>query len=58
MTSAKLVFFTLSQVIIFEEQETDGKIQFASSPDYGMAVDVQWEQEVRGKDWRGEEEEE
>ncbi|XP_022616923.1 beta-galactosidase-1-like protein 2 [Seriola dumerili] len=30
-----------NQVIVFEEQETDGKIQFASSPDYGMAVDVQ-----------------
>ncbi|XP_078102718.1 beta-galactosidase-1-like protein 2 isoform X4 [Sander vitreus] len=28
-------------VIVFEEQETDGKIQFASSPDYGMTVDVQ-----------------
>ncbi|XP_039986793.1 beta-galactosidase-1-like protein 2 isoform X3 [Xiphias gladius] len=30
-----------NQVIVFEEQETDGKIQFASSPDYGMPVDVQ-----------------
>lgn len=30
-----------NQVIVFEEQETDGKIQFASSPDYGMSVDVQ-----------------
>ncbi|XP_028275000.1 beta-galactosidase-1-like protein 2 isoform X2 [Parambassis ranga] len=30
-----------NQVIVFEEQETDGKIQFASSPDYGMTVDVQ-----------------
>uniref|UniRef100_A0A4W6CUS4 Uncharacterized protein n=1 Tax=Lates calcarifer TaxID=8187 RepID=A0A4W6CUS4_LATCA len=30
-----------NQVIVFEEQETDGKIQFTSSPDYGMAVDVQ-----------------
>ncbi|CAK6972296.1 beta-galactosidase-1-like protein 2 [Scomber scombrus] len=30
-----------NKVIIFEEQETDGKIQFASSPDNGMAVDVQ-----------------
>ncbi|XP_061576200.1 beta-galactosidase-1-like protein 2 isoform X2 [Cololabis saira] len=30
-----------NQVIVFEEQETDGKIQFSSSPDYGMAVDVQ-----------------
>uniref|UniRef100_A0A8D3CUX2 Beta-galactosidase n=1 Tax=Scophthalmus maximus TaxID=52904 RepID=A0A8D3CUX2_SCOMX len=29
-----------NQVIVFEEQETDGKIQFASSPDYGMTVDV------------------
>uniref|UniRef100_A0A8C9YMM9 Beta-galactosidase n=1 Tax=Sander lucioperca TaxID=283035 RepID=A0A8C9YMM9_SANLU len=30
-----------NEVIVFEEQETDGKIQFASSPDYGMTVDVQ-----------------
>ncbi|KAM7413456.1 hypothetical protein PAMA_020718 [Pampus argenteus] len=30
-----------NQVIVFEEQETDGKIQFTSSPDYGMTVDVQ-----------------
>ncbi|KAM9734228.1 beta-galactosidase-1-like protein 2 isoform 1-T1 [Menidia menidia] len=30
-----------NQVIVFEEQETDGKIQFSSSPDYGMTVDVQ-----------------
>uniref|UniRef100_A0A3Q4HYD9 Beta-galactosidase-1-like protein 2-like n=1 Tax=Neolamprologus brichardi TaxID=32507 RepID=A0A3Q4HYD9_NEOBR len=30
-----------NQVIVFEEQETDGKIQFASSPDYGMTIDVQ-----------------
>ncbi|XP_076592230.1 beta-galactosidase-1-like protein 2 isoform X2 [Chaetodon auriga] len=30
-----------NQVIVFEEQETDGKIQFTSSPDYGMSVDVQ-----------------
>ncbi|XP_070685504.1 beta-galactosidase-1-like protein 2 isoform X2 [Pempheris klunzingeri] len=30
-----------NQVMVFEEQETDGKIQFTSSPDYGMAVDVQ-----------------
>uniref|UniRef100_A0A7N8Y607 Beta-galactosidase n=1 Tax=Mastacembelus armatus TaxID=205130 RepID=A0A7N8Y607_9TELE len=30
-----------NQVIVFEEQETDGKIQFSSNPDYGMAVDVQ-----------------
>ncbi|XP_034557095.1 beta-galactosidase-1-like protein 2 [Notolabrus celidotus] len=30
-----------NQVIVFEEQETDGKILFASSPDYGMPVDVQ-----------------
>ncbi|KAM6933824.1 beta-galactosidase-1-like protein 2 [Xenentodon cancila] len=30
-----------NQVIVFEEQETDGKIQFTSTPDYGMAVDVQ-----------------
>lgn len=29
-----------NQVIVFEEQETDGKIQFTSSPDYGMSVDV------------------
>ncbi|KAM4566081.1 beta-galactosidase-1-like protein 2 [Odontesthes bonariensis] len=30
-----------NQVTVFEEQETDGKIQFSSSPDYGMTVDVQ-----------------
>ncbi|KAF7664778.1 hypothetical protein LDENG_00165130 [Lucifuga dentata] len=30
-----------NQIIVFEEQETDGKIQFASGPDYGMTVDVQ-----------------
>ncbi|XP_074535593.1 beta-galactosidase-1-like protein 2 [Halichoeres trimaculatus] len=30
-----------NQVIVFEEQETDGKIQFSSIPDYGMPVDVQ-----------------
>ena len=48
LTSAKLVFFALLQVVVFEEHETDGKIQFTSSPDYGMTVDVQWGQEVRG----------
>ncbi|XP_010755422.3 beta-galactosidase-1-like protein 2 [Larimichthys crocea] len=30
-----------NQVIVFEEQEADGKIQFTTSPDYGMSVDVQ-----------------
>nr|XP_023822481.1 beta-galactosidase-1-like protein 2 isoform X4 [Salvelinus alpinus] len=30
-----------NQVVVFEEQEADGKIQFASEPDLGMAVDVQ-----------------
>ncbi|KAM9317982.1 beta-galactosidase-1-like protein 2 isoform 2-T2 [Pholidichthys leucotaenia] len=30
-----------NQVIVFEEQETDGKITFVSKPDYGMNVDVQ-----------------
>uniref|UniRef100_A0A8C8DAQ4 Beta-galactosidase n=1 Tax=Oncorhynchus tshawytscha TaxID=74940 RepID=A0A8C8DAQ4_ONCTS len=30
-----------NQVVVFEEQETDGKIQFASEPDLGMTVDVQ-----------------
>ncbi|XP_029303033.1 beta-galactosidase-1-like protein 2 isoform X2 [Cottoperca gobio] len=30
-----------NQVMVFEEQETDGKILFSSSPDYGMTVDVQ-----------------
>ncbi|XP_047450932.1 beta-galactosidase-1-like protein 2 isoform X2 [Mugil cephalus] len=30
-----------NQVIVFEEQETDGKVQFSSTPDYGMTVDVQ-----------------
>ncbi|MEQ2177213.1 hypothetical protein GOODEAATRI_001462 [Goodea atripinnis] len=30
-----------NQVIVFEEQEADGKVQFTSSPDYGMTVDVQ-----------------
>ncbi|KAI4787349.1 hypothetical protein KUCAC02_036518, partial [Chaenocephalus aceratus] len=28
-----------NQVTVFEEQETDGRIQFSSSPDYGMSVD-------------------
>ncbi|KAG7264287.1 hypothetical protein CRUP_026233 [Coryphaenoides rupestris] len=31
----------LNQVMVFEEQETDGKIQFSRGPDYGMTVDVQ-----------------
>ncbi|XP_026234011.1 beta-galactosidase-1-like protein 2 [Anabas testudineus] len=30
-----------NQVIVFEEQEMDGKIQFSSSPDYGMTVDIE-----------------
>lgn len=30
-----------NQVIVFEEHETDGKVQFSSIPDYGMPVDVQ-----------------
>ncbi|XP_007562829.1 beta-galactosidase-1-like protein 2 isoform X1 [Poecilia formosa] len=30
-----------NQVVVFEEQEADGKLQFISSPDYGMTVDVQ-----------------
>ncbi|XP_076000906.1 beta-galactosidase-1-like protein 2 [Genypterus blacodes] len=30
-----------NQLVVFEEQETDGKILFAINPDYGMAVDVQ-----------------
>ncbi|KAJ3590125.1 hypothetical protein NHX12_008079 [Muraenolepis orangiensis] len=30
-----------NQVMVFEEQESDGKIQFPSDPDYGMSVDVQ-----------------
>nr|XP_020456096.1 beta-galactosidase-1-like protein 2 [Monopterus albus] len=30
-----------NQVIVFEEQETDGKIQFTINPDNGMTVDVQ-----------------
>lgn len=29
-----------NQVIVFEEQEADGKIQFTPRPDYGMTVDV------------------
>ncbi|XP_062241692.1 beta-galactosidase-1-like protein 2 [Platichthys flesus] len=29
-----------NQVLVFEEQDTDGKIQFTSTPDYGMSVDV------------------
>lgn len=33
-------FLSLSQVIVFEEQEADGKIQFTPRPDYGMTVDV------------------
>ncbi|XP_054884869.1 beta-galactosidase-1-like protein 2 isoform X1 [Poeciliopsis prolifica] len=30
-----------NQVMVFEEQEADGRLQFTSSPDYGMTVDVQ-----------------
>lgn len=30
------------QVIVFEEQEADYKIQFEDSPDLGMATDIQW----------------
>uniref|UniRef100_A0A3P9KJ18 Beta-galactosidase n=1 Tax=Oryzias latipes TaxID=8090 RepID=A0A3P9KJ18_ORYLA len=30
-----------NEIIVFEELETDGKVQFSSSPDYGMTVDVQ-----------------
>ncbi len=48
-------FFAFLQVVVFEEQETDGKIQFTSTPDYGMSVDVQWGQEVRGECGWGEE---
>ncbi|KAK6296049.1 hypothetical protein J4Q44_G00337620 [Coregonus suidteri] len=29
-----------NQVVVFEEQEADGQIQFASEPDLGMTVDV------------------
>lgn len=29
-----------NQLMIFEEKEADGKIQFTPSPDYGMTVDV------------------
>ncbi|CAB1348037.1 unnamed protein product, partial [Coregonus sp. 'balchen'] len=29
-----------NQVVVFEEQEADGKIQFAMEPDLGMTVDV------------------
>lgn len=49
MTSLSWYFFILSQVIVFEEQEADGKIQLTSSPDYGMTVDVEWWREVRGE---------
>lgn len=49
VTSLSWYFFALSQVIVFEEQEMDGKIQFTSSPDYGMTVDIEWGQEVRGE---------
>ena len=38
---AILVDLLSPQVMVFEEQEADGKIQFASGPDYGMTVDVQ-----------------
>ncbi|KAG7223133.1 hypothetical protein INR49_015892 [Caranx melampygus] len=30
-----------NEITIFEEQETDGKIQFTTKPEYGMAVDVE-----------------
>lgn len=29
-----------NQLMVFEEKEADGKIQFSTSPDYGMTVDV------------------
>lgn len=32
--------FALLQVLVFEEQETDGKIEFTSSPDYGRPISV------------------
>lgn len=44
-------FFALLQVVVFEEQETDGKIEFTSSPDYGMPVNVQWGREMRRGGW-------
>ncbi|XP_036381528.1 beta-galactosidase-1-like protein 2 [Megalops cyprinoides] len=31
----------INQVIVFEEQEADGKIHFEESPDLGMSVDIQ-----------------
>ncbi|XP_037534034.1 beta-galactosidase-1-like protein 2 [Nematolebias whitei] len=30
-----------NQIVVFEEQETDGKIQFTITPDYGMTMDVE-----------------
>ncbi|XP_062417052.1 beta-galactosidase-1-like protein 2 isoform X3 [Pungitius pungitius] len=30
-----------NQVVVFEEQETDGRIQFSGGGEYGMSVDVQ-----------------
>ena len=33
------------QLVVFEEQEADGKIHFASRPDLGMTVDVRWGRE-------------
>lgn len=44
MTFPKLLFcscFALLQVIVFEEQEADGRIEFSSSPDYGVPVYIQ-----------------
>lgn len=32
-----------NKVVVFEEQETDGKLQFINSPDLGMTVEVQSE---------------
>lgn len=29
-----------NQLMLFEEQEADGKVHFTTSPDYGMTVDV------------------
>uniref|UniRef100_A0A8C5EH76 Beta-galactosidase-1-like protein 2 n=1 Tax=Gouania willdenowi TaxID=441366 RepID=A0A8C5EH76_GOUWI len=30
-----------NQIMVFEERETDGKIEFTTTPEYGMTVDVQ-----------------
>lgn len=36
------LFFIFCQVLVYEEQKTDGKIEFTSNPDYGKTEHVKW----------------